>query len=77
MARSRDKAKKAEILTLEEAVARYMHDGIVCAFSRFHRVQTGTRRPLHGRRSGRGSRTFTCSIGTAACARGCSTLQVP
>lgn len=35
MVRSRDKAKKAQILTLEEAVAKYMHDGIVCAFSGF------------------------------------------
>jgi len=31
----RGSAKKAEILTLEAAVKKYMHDGIVCAFSGF------------------------------------------
>jgi glutaconate CoA-transferase subunit A len=35
MPRIRGKAKTAEILTLEEAVKKYMHDGIVCAFSGF------------------------------------------
>ncbi|GLI33950.1 CoA transferase subunit A [Desulforhabdus amnigena] len=35
MARSLQKTKKAEFLTLEEAVKKYMHDGIVCAFSGF------------------------------------------
>lgn len=33
--RIRGSSKKAEILTLEEAVKKYMHDGIVCAFSGF------------------------------------------
>ncbi|MEI8173805.1 MAG: CoA-transferase [Deltaproteobacteria bacterium] len=35
MPRIRGKAKKAEILTLEAAVKKYMHDGIQCAFSGF------------------------------------------
>jgi glutaconate CoA-transferase subunit A len=35
MPRIRGKSKKAEILTLEEAVKKYMHDGISCAFSGF------------------------------------------
>ncbi len=35
MARSLPKTKKAEILTLGEAVKKYMHDGIMCAFSGF------------------------------------------
>jgi glutaconate CoA-transferase, subunit A len=35
MPRIREKAKKAEVLTLDEAVRKYMHDGIVVAFSGF------------------------------------------
>jgi acyl CoA:acetate/3-ketoacid CoA transferase alpha subunit len=35
MARIRGKAKKAEIMTLEEAVKKYMHNGIQIAFSGF------------------------------------------
>ncbi len=35
MPRIRSKAKKAEILTLEGAVKKYMHDGIQVAFSGF------------------------------------------
>jgi len=35
MPRIRGKAKKAQIMTLEEAVKKYMHDGIMCAFSGF------------------------------------------
>ncbi|MCF8054139.1 MAG: acyl CoA--acetate/3-ketoacid CoA transferase subunit alpha [Deltaproteobacteria bacterium] len=35
MARIRDKRKKAEIISLEQAVKTFMHDGIVCAFSGF------------------------------------------
>jgi glutaconate CoA-transferase subunit A len=35
MPRIRKKTKKAEILTLEEAVKKYMHHGIVCAFGGF------------------------------------------
>ena len=35
MPRIRTKTKKAEIMTLEDAVKKYMHDGIMCAFSGF------------------------------------------
>ncbi len=35
MPRIRGKSKKAEILSLEEAVKKYMHDDMVCAFSGF------------------------------------------
>ncbi len=35
MARIRGKSKKAEILSLEEAVKKYMHDGVICAYSGF------------------------------------------
>ena len=35
MARIRGKSKKAEILSLEEAVKTYMHNGVICAFSGF------------------------------------------
>ncbi|MBP1726209.1 MAG: hypothetical protein H6Q51_1507, partial [Deltaproteobacteria bacterium] len=35
MPRMRTKAKKAEILTLEEAVKKYVHDGIQIGFSGF------------------------------------------
>jgi glutaconate CoA-transferase, subunit A len=35
MPRIRGKSKKAEILTLEDAVKKYMRDGITCAFSGF------------------------------------------
>jgi len=35
MPRIRGKAKKVEIMTLEETVKKYMHDGIMCAFSGF------------------------------------------
>ena len=43
MARIRGKAKKAEIMTLEEAVKKYMHDGIMVAyggFTSFNRTPT-------------------------------------
>ena len=35
MSRMRGQTKKAEIMSLPEAVKTYMHDGIVCAFSGF------------------------------------------
>ncbi len=49
MARIRGKAKKAEIMTLEEAVKKYMHNGIRLPSAGL-RGSTGTRWPLPGKR---------------------------